>query len=147
MTGMNRVATRLQPLTDDAKLHAMMDFDRTILIVEDDELLRDAFKLLLEDAGYQVLEAGSAGEALRLATERLPALVVLDLGLPDRPGLDVVRAMRQDPDLKETPVIALTGRVGERERNACLAAGCDRYLPKPVAPSDLLRELPTLLAR
>jgi two-component system, cell cycle response regulator DivK len=125
----------------------MTDIDRTILIVEDDELLRDAFKLLLEDAGYQVLEAGSAGEALSLVIERLPALVVLDLGLPDRPGLDVVRAMRQDDDLKGTPVIALTGRVGEGERRACLEAGCDRYLAKPVSPSDLLRELPTLLAR
>jgi DNA-binding response OmpR family regulator len=125
----------------------MTDIDRTILIVEDDELLRDAFKLLLEDAGYQVLEAGSAGEALRLVIERLPALVVLDLGLPDRPGLDVVRAMRQDHDLMDTPVIALTGRVGEQERRACLDAGCDRYLAKPVAPSDLLRELPTLMAR
>jgi DNA-binding response OmpR family regulator len=125
----------------------MTDFDRTILIVEDDALLRDAFKLLLEDAGYQVLEAGSARAAIELAVDRLPALVVLDLGLPDRPGLDVVRAMRQDPDLKDTPVIALTGRIGEQERRACLEAGCDRYLPKPVAPSALLRELPALLAR
>lgn len=125
----------------------MTDFDRTILIVEDDDLLRDAFKLLLEDAGYQVLEAGSARQALDIALDRLPALVVLDLGLPDRPGLDVVRAMRQDPDLRETPVIALTGRVGEGERRACLEAGCNRYLAKPVAPADLLRELPALLAR
>ncbi len=125
----------------------MTDFDRTILIVEDDELLRDAFKLLLEDAGYQVIEAGSAGEALHLVTGRLPSLVVLDLGLPDRSGLDVVREMRKDPDLKDTPVIALTGRVGERERRACIDAGCDRYLAKPVAPTDLLRELPILLAR
>ena len=124
----------------------MTDIDRTILIVEDDELLRDAFRLLLEDAGYQVMEAGSAREALRLVTERLPAIVVLDLGLPDRPGLDVVRAMREDPDLQATPVVALTGRVGDREKQECLDAGCDRYLAKPVAPSDLLRELPTLLA-
>lgn len=125
----------------------MTDMDRTILIVEDDDLLRDAFRLLLEDAGYQVLEAGSAGEALALAIDRFPALVVLDLGLPDRPGLDVVRAMRLDPDLKDTPVIALTGRVGENERRACFEAGCNRYLAKPVAPTDLLRELPALLAR
>ena len=126
---------------------AMTDIDRTILIVEDDELLRDAFRLLLEDAGYQVLEAGTAAQALELAAERLPAIVVLDLGLPDRPGLDIVRTMRQDPDLRETPVVALTGRVGDREKQECLDAGCDRYLPKPVAPSDLLRELPTLLAK
>jgi DNA-binding response OmpR family regulator len=125
----------------------MTDFDRTILIVEDDELLRDAFTILLEDAGYQVLGAGSATEGIDLARDRLPALVVLDLGLPDRPGLDVVRAIRQDPDMKDIAVIALTGRVGERERQACLDAGCDRYLAKPVAPTDLLRELPDLLRR
>ncbi len=125
----------------------MPDFDPTILIVEDDDLLRDAFKLLLEDAGYQVLEAGRASDAIRIVGERLPALVVLDLGLPDAPGLDVVRTMRRDPDLESTPVIALTGRVGERERRACMDAGCDRYMAKPVAPADLLRELPTLLRR
>jgi DNA-binding response OmpR family regulator len=125
----------------------MTDIDRTILIVEDDELLRDAFKLLLEDAGYQVLEAGTARGALETVMEKLPAIVVLDLGLPDGPGLDVVRTMRADPDLRSTPVIALTGRVGEREKRECLEAGCDRYLPKPIAPSDLLAELPALLQR
>lgn len=125
----------------------MTDIDRTILIVEDDELLRDAFKLLLEDAGYQVLEAGTARAALETVMEKLPAIVVLDLGLPDGPGLGVVRAMRADPALRDTPVIALTGRVGEAEKRECLAAGCDRYLPKPIAPSDLLAELPALLQR
>ena len=125
----------------------MTDFDRTILIVEDDDLLRDAFKILLEDAGYQVIEAATGRAALELAQERLPALVILDMGLPDRPGIEVVRAIRQDPDLVDTPVIALTGRVGEEERRACLEAGCNRYLSKPIAPSHLLRELPELLTR
>jgi CheY-like chemotaxis protein len=123
----------------------MTDVDRTILIVEDDDLLRDAFRLLLEDAGYQVLEAGTAAQAIELARERLPALILLDLGLPDRPGLDVVRAVRQDPDMVKLPVIALTGRVGPAEERECLEAGCDRYLAKPVAPTDLLRELPALI--
>jgi CheY-like chemotaxis protein len=125
----------------------MTDFDRTILIVEDDELLRDAFRLLLEDAGYQVLEAGTAAAALAVAEEKLPALVVLDLGLPDRPGLEVVRSMRENPALRDTPVIALTGRVGDAERAACLEAGCNHYLAKPVAPADLLQVLPTLIRR
>lgn len=125
----------------------MTDFDRTILLVEDDELLRDAFKLLLEDAGYQVLEAGTAGDALQIARERFPALIILDLGLPDRPGLDVVRTLRTDSEMAGVPVIALTGRVGQSERQACLDAGCDRYLAKPVSPLDLLKELPELLQR
>ena len=125
----------------------MTDFDRTILIVEDDDLLRDAFKILLEDAGYQVLEAATGAGALATAQQRLPALIILDMGLPDRSGIDVVRSIRQDPDLIDTPVIALTGRVGESEKRACLEAGCDRYLSKPIAPTALLSELPELLTR
>lgn len=125
----------------------MTDVDRTILIVEDDDLLRDAFKILLEDAGYEVLEAATGGRALELAQERLPALVILDMGLPDRSGIEVVQSMRQDPGLLDTPVIALTGRVGEEERRACLEAGCDRYLSKPIAPATLLKELPELLTQ
>ena len=125
----------------------MTDIDRTILIVEDDDLLRDAFKILLEDAGYQVLEAATAADAMDTAQRRLPALVILDMGLPDRSGIDVVKEMRRDPDLIDTPVIALTGRVGETEKQACLEAGCDRYLAKPIAPTDLLKELPELLTR
>lgn len=125
----------------------MTDIDRTILIVEDDDLLRDAFKILLEDAGYQVLEAATGQAALEVAQDRLPALIILDMGLPDRSGIDVVRSIRQDRDLLDTPVIALTGRVGDDERRACLEAGCDRYLSKPIAPTELLSELPELLTR
>lgn len=144
---MSPARTRLLAPGPDPSFTIMTDIDRTILIVEDDELLRDAFKLLLEDAGYQVLEAGTAAEALAIAEERLPALMVLDLGLPDRPGLEVVRALREDPDLMDIRVVALTGRVGEAEKRMCLDAGCDRYLAKPVSPIDLLRELPELLRR
>ena len=125
----------------------MTDLDRTILLVEDDDLLRDAFRMLLEDAGYQVLGAGTAARAMQLAEERMPALIVMDLGLPDRPGLEVVRALKADPELKAIPVVALTGRVGPAEERECLDAGCDRYLAKPVSPSELLRELPALIAK
>lgn len=117
----------------------------TVLLVEDDELLRDAFRMLLEDSGYDVIEAGSAADALRLVAEKNPAVVVLDLGLPDRSGLDVVRELRADPRLSHLPVVALTGRVGEDERRACLAAGCSLYLAKPVEPSRLLDAIPTLI--
>ncbi len=112
-----------------------------ILLVEDDQLLREAFRLLLEEVGYEVHEAGTAAEALRtVATER-PALVLLDLGLPDRPGLDVARALRAAPETSTMPVFALTGRVGADERRACLDAGCSVYLAKPVDPRTLLRRI------
>ena len=113
----------------------------TILLVEDDALLREAFRLFLEDVGYRVLEAGTAAEALRAVADTPPALVLLDLGLPDRPGLDIAREMKRKPATRATPVFALTGRVGADERRACLEAGCALYLAKPVEPRQLLRRI------
>lgn len=116
-----------------------------ILIVEDDDMLRDAFRLLLEDAGYVVREAATATGAIEAATDRAPALVLLDLGLPDRPGLDVARALRSRDATRDTPIIALTGRAGEAERVACMDAGCTHYFAKPLEPRVLLRSLPRFL--
>lgn len=123
----------------------MSTTDSPILLVEDDPLLRDALRLLLEDAGYRVREAGSAAEALEFATATPPALILLDLGLPDRPGLDVARILRDQETTRGVPIIALTGRVGAGERRACLAAGCASFLAKPVEPRELLRRVPEFL--
>ena len=116
-----------------------------ILLVEDDPLLRQAFRLLLEDAGYVIGEAGTAADALDAVAASPPDLVLLDLGLPDRPGLEVARAITAAPETAHIPVVALTGRVGAAERQACLDAGCRQYLTKPLEPRELLRRLLELL--
>lgn len=116
-----------------------------ILLVEDDALLRQAFRILLEDAGYRVNEAGTAADAIESARGDTPALVVLDMGLPDRPGLDVARELRLHDATQGIPIIALTGRVGPQERDACLAAGCTEYHGKPLQPQRLLERLNDLL--
>jgi DNA-binding response OmpR family regulator len=118
-----------------------------ILIVEDDPLLRHAFRLLLEDAGYAVREAGTAQEALAAAFAETPDLVILDIGLPDRSGLEVARELSGALPTRHTPIVALTGRVGAEEQQACLEAGCSGYLAKPVEPRELLRRIPDLLKR
>lgn len=123
----------------------MSDTRPSILLVEDDDLLRESFQLLLEDAGYRVLTAGTARIAIDTTRDARPGLVILDLGLPDRPGLDVVREIREDPELAGIPVIALTGRVGAAEEKAALDAGCNRFLPKPVPARALLEELAALV--
>ncbi|MEJ2186549.1 MAG: response regulator [Gemmatimonadota bacterium] len=124
----------------------MEGIDRSaVLIVEDDALLRDAFRLLLEDSGYRVLGAGTADEAVDLARREHPGLVLLDLGLPDRSGMDVVRELRQLKELNTISVVALSGRPGREERQRCLQAGFSEYLEKPVRPRWLLQELPRLL--
>lgn len=119
----------------------------TILLVEDDSLLRHAFRLLLEDAGYRIHEAGTAHEAIEKARESIPDLILLDLGLPDAPGLDVVRTLRLHEPTQDTPVIALTGRVGLEEKRECMEAGCTSYLTKPIEPKELLRRLSEFLAK
>jgi len=118
----------------------------SILLVEDDPALRHAFRLLLEDAGYEVREAATAAQALNAIAARAPELVLLDLGLPDRPGLEVARELMLRHTTSRIKVVALTGRAGPRARQECLEAGCTHFIAKPVEPRELLRQLPGMLA-
>lgn len=119
---------------------------RTVLLVEDSDAIRDAFTILLEDAGYAVLGAGTGEEALRLAAEHAPDLMLLDMGLPDMTGLEVVRQVKSVPATAGIAVVAVTGRDEEADRRACLAAGCTAYLVKPVNTQKLVRDLPGFMA-
>jgi CheY-like chemotaxis protein len=119
---------------------------RTVLLVEDSDAIRDAFTILLEDAGYTVLGAGTGEDALRLAAEHVPDLVLLDMGLPDMTGLEVVRRIKSVPATAGIAVVAVTGRDEEADRRACLAAGCAAYIVKPVNTQKLVRDLPGFMA-
>jgi CheY-like chemotaxis protein len=113
-----------------------------VLLVEDSEAIRAAFTILLEESGYAVDAAPSGAEALRLAAAHGPGLVLLDVGLPDMSGLEVARRLKGDPATRDIPVVALTGRDDDSDREALLAAGCAAYLIKPVDTQVLLRALP-----
>jgi CheY-like chemotaxis protein len=110
-----------------------------ILLVDDEPLLRRAFRTLLETAGHEVSEAGTAAEALEAARTGKPELVFLDLGLPDGSGLDVARTLTAESQAR---VVALTGRNDQGIGAACREAGCVAHLVKPVSPRDLLRGVP-----
>lgn len=114
---------------------------RTVLLVEDNETIRHAFRILLEDSGYTVAEAGSGEEALDRASAEVPALILMDLGLPDINGLEVTRRLRKAEATRDVPVIALTGRALETDEQACLDAGCTAYLSKPIDSAGLLRRI------
>ena len=119
----------------------------TILLVEDNETIRHAFRILLEDSGYAVIEAGSGNEALRQAAEAAPDVILMDLGLPDINGLEVTRRLRAAEDTRETVVIALTGRALEADENACIEAGCTAYISKPIDSAGLLRKIGEYVGR
>jgi two-component system, cell cycle response regulator DivK len=118
----------------------------TVLLVEDSEPIRAAFTILLEDAGYTVLGTGTGREALRLSAEHLPDLLLLDMGLPDMSGLEVVRQLKAGDATRDAAVVAVTGRDEDADRQACLSAGCAAYLVKPVDLQRLLRDLPGYIA-
>lgn len=119
---------------------------RTILLVEDSSHIRDAFTLLLEDSGYVVRTAGTGAEAIQCASESLPDLILLDLGLPDMAGLDVARSIHRVPGAEQVRIVALTGHALDADRAAALAAGCAGYLTKPIGASTLLDALPGFFA-
>ena len=118
-----------------------------ILVVEDDTDIRLALEQNLSDAGYAVLAAGTAGEAIRLAGVSRPDLVLLDLMLPDRPGTDVCRMLRNNPDTRDVPVIMVTARANEDDRIEGFEHGADDYVAKPFSMQELLLRIEAMLRR
>ena len=117
----------------------------TVLLVEDSEAIRTAFTILLEESGYGVVGAASGEEALELAAERGPDLVLLDLGLPRKGGLEVLRELKSAAETARIPVVAVTGQDDPAQRDACLAAGCSAFLVKPIDTQALVRSLPAFI--
>jgi CheY-like chemotaxis protein len=117
-----------------------------ILVVEDNSTIRNAFGILLQEKGYRVRQAGSGADAIALATEEAPELILMDVGLPDIDGLEVTRRLKADDRTRACRVIALTGHALDTDQAACTAAGCDGYLTKPVDSGRLLRLIPEFLA-
>ena len=114
---------------------------RTILLVEDNLHIREAFSLLLEDSGCVVRTAATGAEAIGSAAQNPPELVLLDLGLPDMRGLEVARAIKRQPQGEQIPIIALTGHTLDADRVAAREAGCVGYLTKPINTAALLAAL------
>jgi CheY-like chemotaxis protein len=118
----------------------------TILLVDDNPDNRDIYRTLLEHVGYGVLEAADGAEGLRLATEHLPCLVLMDISMPVLDGLEATRRLKANPLTAAIPVVALTAHAMEADRRAAAEAGCDSYLAKPVEPRRVLELVRTLLA-
>ena len=123
----------------------------TILVVEDHAATRTFLADNLTADGYELLEADCAEEAEQLLGTRFPDLAILDLGLPDRDGLELLRrvrggdrAGRSDPDV---PILVLTGRAGELDRLRGFDRGCDEYVTKPFSYPELLARVRALLRR
>jgi two-component system, cell cycle response regulator DivK len=116
-----------------------------ILIVEDNpknlKLVRDT----LQVTGYQTIEAETGEEGVRLAHERQPALILMDIQLPGISGVDALHQLRADPVTSSTPVIAITASVMTQDRTRIMAAGFDGFHGKPISVRQLLATVREIL--
>ena len=117
----------------------------TLLLVEDNEMNRDAISRLLERRGFSVLTAEDGEQGLLMCREFLPDLVLVDLGLPGIDGFEVTRQIKADPQTAHIRVIALTARALTSDQEAALASGCDDYDTKPVDLARLVSKIRGLL--
>jgi two-component system phosphate regulon response regulator PhoB len=119
----------------------------TILIVEDELDLQQILAYNLEHAGYAVRVAGTGREALRLAQEEPPQLVLLDLMLPDMLGTQICKQLKEDPRTQAVPVVMLTARGEESDRVLGFELGADDYVVKPFSVRELLLRTQAILRR
>src|SRR5580765_1851230 len=115
-----------------------------ILLIEDDAQIRSFLRAALDAEGYRLQESVTAEEGLAQAQSRQPDLILLDLGLPDRDGLDVIRSVRE---WGKIPILVLSARGQEKDKIAALDLGADDYVAKPFAVGELLARIRAALRR
>ena len=112
-----------------------------ILVVEDNPKNMKLVRDVLEFSGYEVIEATSGEDGVRLAEEALPDLILMDLQLPGIDGTEAMRTIKQTPMGSSIPIVALTAFAMSEDRERALRNGFDGYLSKPISVSDLPRQL------
>ena len=115
-----------------------------ILIVEDHPTMREAMRLILENAGFDTREASDGHTALSMARERPPDIMFLDLNIPGTSGTDVLAELKGDEATRDVRVIIITA-TGEEGREFMLSLGADDYFSKPFPPTELLRTVERVL--
>jgi len=122
-----------------------MSFENKILVVDDDESLVGLLRTVLSSSGYAVESAFSGTEALHSMKTFHPELIVMDIGLPDMSGLEILRQIRAQAEFNETIVILLTGTTGLEMKIEGFNAGANDYVSKPVNPRELLLKVERFL--
>jgi two-component system cell cycle response regulator DivK len=118
---------------------------KTILIVEDNDLNMKLFHDLLEAHGYRTVQTKDGMEALKLAREHHPDLILMDIQLPEVSGLEVTRWIREDTDLKSIPIVAVTAFAMKGDEEKIREGGCEAYIAKPISISKFLETIESFL--
>jgi CheY-like chemotaxis protein len=112
-----------------------------ILVVEDNEKNMYLMVFLLSKAGYQVIQARTGKEGIRLAQKEKPDVIIMDIMLPDIDGLEVTRKIRESKEGDKVPIVAVTSFAMAGDKEKVLAAGCTGYIEKPINVETLLGEI------
>lgn len=118
---------------------------KTILIVEDNELNMKLFHDLLEAHGYRILQTREGMEALKLARQHRPDLILMDIQLPEVSGLEVTKWIKEDDNLKGIPVIAVTAFAMKGDEEKIREGGCEAYIAKPISVTTFLKTIEQFL--
>ena len=121
-----------------------MNIREKILVIEDEKTISHFISTILNNNGYEAMQARTGNEALSMISSHCPDLVILDLGLPDMDGLDILRQLREWSSL---PVVVVSARSHEKDKVTALDLGADDYLTKPFRPTILLMKVKALLRR
>ena len=111
---------------------------KTVLVVEDNELNMKLFHDLLEAHGYAILQTKDGMEALRIAREHRPDLILMDIQLPEVSGLEVTKWIKEDDNLKSIPVVAVTAFAMKGDEEKIREGGCEAYIAKPISVANFL---------
>lgn len=114
---------------------------KTVMIVEDNELNMKLFHDLLESQGYATIQTSNGLEALDLARAHHPDLILMDIQLPEVSGLVVTKWLKEDEELKDIPVVAVTAFAMKGDEERILAGGCEGYISKPISVPHFLETI------
>lgn len=118
---------------------------QVILIADDKPSSRELLRAILEHANYVVVEAADGEEALLMAAETNPQLIILDIHMPKRDGFGVIEELRKDPALQDLPIMALTASASLDDKDRIMDSGFDVCLVKPIGPARLREAVASLL--
>jgi two-component system cell cycle response regulator DivK len=118
---------------------------KTILVVEDNELNMKLFHDLLEAHGYSILQTRDGMEALKLARQHKPDLILMDIQLPEVSGLEVTKWIKEDDELKSIPIIAVTAFAMKGDEEKIREGGCEAYIAKPISVTSFLKTVEQFL--
>lgn len=124
-----------------------MTNDTTILYVEDNRDNRMLVRRVLAAAGYNMIEAANAAEALKILETSKPDLILMDINMPDKDGYTLTTEIREIPGLSNIPIIAITANVMRGDREKSFEAGCDGYIQKPIDIDLLTQQIQAFLRR